>query len=441
MDDKYKSYVQRKVLYYLLLNNRDLGGGAGGFLTSWFSSPSPSSPKLPDETKVKLENEVKKTELENKLWGYANEKELNDANLDIFLSVVKLYCVSLSKLSDKLPNLHRSRLHSLMQFLNFSYSGLSDYEKCNVINNYVQKFQKKLDARRRRGSSDGRRNQTRTSSLLILYTMVLLSLVQGSATETVIEKCTLELPSSSTTSDYYNNPRIWVKMNPTPEEVVAVESTIASLNTPELCSTVYETVTRNIVQKSGEKSVVFVLGGAGTGKSTAVNESFKYFNLDRDNVAYLNTDDVMESLPEYDAATKLGQLNGFVMTDKDAAAKFHEVAENVGSVVEQQLIANNYNIMLDATGNNIEKLHKRVGNYKKNGYKVMVAHTLLDATTAQRRVDGRSLITGRFVPSQVVQKNKGTNLHSLMPDYLLDSIDGFIVVDTSDVTPHITVLK
>ncbi len=191
--------------------------------------------------------------------------------------------------------------------------------------------------------------------------------------------------------------------------------------------------TTNLLNEN--KRAFFVLGGPATGKSGAVKKTEEKFKFDMEtdeSFIYLNTDDVMELLPQYiegyDLASKDNSKTIYV--DLNNADDSHDKAKDFADQMYKEAIAKNFSIVFDGTGNNKEKLRKKISNLVKDGYTVEIVHTLLDAKEAVERASSRAYSSRRFVPNEVIlDANPGTDKDEIatliclpnIPLYFLDT--------------------
>jgi len=191
--------------------------------------------------------------------------------------------------------------------------------------------------------------------------------------------------------------------------------------------------TTNLLNEN--KRAFFVLGGPGTGKSGAVKKTEETFEFDMktdESFIYLNTDDVMELLPQYiegyDLASKDNSKTIYV--DLNNADDSHKNAKKFADQMYKEAIAKNFSIVFDGTGNDKEKLRKKISNLVKDGYTVEIVHTLLDKDEAVKRASSRAYSSRRFVPNEVIlDANPGTDKDEIatliclpnIPLYFLDT--------------------
>lgn len=146
---------------------------------------------------------------------------------------------------------------------------------------------------------------------------------------------------------------------------------------------------------AGEKPTLYILGGrGGSGKGWFTG---KNGTVDASKAAYINNDDVKESLPEYKGWN---------------ASLLHEEASHVGEVMEQYARDNKLNVIVDATLKSNTSLAKRIAQYKAAGYKISGHYMYASPATAAERA------LGRFVHGN--EKNgKG---RFVAPEYSLSSV-------------------
>lgn len=185
------------------------------------------------------------------------------------------------------------------------------------------------------------------------------------------------------------------------------------------------------------KQAFFVLGGPATGKSGAVEATEKQFNFnmnsDKDFI-YLNTDDVMELLPQYIRGYDLSGCNTgkTIYVDKNNADISHEKAKMFAEQMYKEAVAKNFSIVFDGTGNNTKKLREKILKLVNcHGYTVTIVHTLLDKKEALRRASSRAYSSRRFVPDNVIRdSNPGTDKDNIAKRICLPNIPLYFL-DTS----------
>lgn len=182
---------------------------------------------------------------------------------------------------------------------------------------------------------------------------------------------------------------------------------------------------------------VFVLGGSGTGKTSAAKFGMKWFSMKPGEFSYINTDDIMGMLPGYQGLRGgLGSVNGVPMVDHDAGDEYIADAKKITAEIFEESIDEGLDIMFDGTGRNQASLARRVHKVRDAGYDVSIVHTSLSSDEAYRRshdsIPGRDY---RTVPEHVYRNtNPGEGVEAIVEhlgDEIMDTVDDLIVYDTS----------
>lgn len=202
-------------------------------------------------------------------------------------------------------------------------------------------------------------------------------------------------------------------------------------------SYVFEKIKNKFLAKSesSEKKALFILGGSGTGKSTAANRAKKIYKID-ENHTYINSDDIMPLIPGYTELMYLGTMDIYNLVDIAAADKYHKIAKEFNKKLFNESIEQNMNIIFDGTGTNVGNTLAKIKQLQRNGYKVDVMFVRANLDIAEQRVISRSFSSGRFVPSDVTTfSNLGTS-ESIIESYgnLLKEIgiNSFTIADSSE---------
>jgi hypothetical protein len=171
-----------------------------------------------------------------------------------------------------------------------------------------------------------------------------------------------------------------------------------------------------------------ILGGSGAGKGFVLGNMRHHHGRMYDRMqgsVYLNTDEVMELLPGYDSLINIDHIAGIPVTDVNVANLYHDPAETIADVMMQECLNEGYSFVFDGTGNNMQKIERRIRGYKHRGYDVQVLVVIADSMTRLERTRTRAVLDGRYVPPEVVVKG-----HSEEVWYnLLESLHRAGVVD------------
>jgi predicted ABC-type ATPase len=131
-------------------------------------------------------------------------------------------------------------------------------------------------------------------------------------------------------------------------------------------------------------------GGSGAGKSTALNS----MAVD-DSYIRINSDDILESLPEYQEEVRKGS--------KDAAAMFYQKSAEIADKLLEDTIQSKKDFVLDGTLKSSVKALKLIKGLEAEGYDVEVVIVMAPIGQCVERCKSRGEETGRFVPDNVIE--------------------------------------
>jgi hypothetical protein len=138
---------------------------------------------------------------------------------------------------------------------------------------------------------------------------------------------------------------------------------------------------------------LFTAGGSASGKSGLAGQSdVESRNLDvPPNAVYINPDDIKPMLDEYDQLQNAGRSD-------IAAGATHEESSDVAKQLTAVAEANNYNMIIDGTGDSAEgKFEGKIDAATNAGYDTTVRYADVPYDTAIDRESARSEATGRAV--------------------------------------------
>jgi hypothetical protein len=161
----------------------------------------------------------------------------------------------------------------------------------------------------------------------------------------------------------------------------------------------------------GEQATGTVLGGgAASGKSTVFPTPARTVKID--------VDEIRKLLPEY----KEGVAAGI----KDISALTHEESSYIKDLCLDRAIAENYNFLLDGTGDSdYAHLAKKLARYKAAGHRLVGQYVTVDTDPAWIRQVIRANKSGRHVPEDVFREVHGAVSEVLpraMNDGLFDEV-------------------
>ena len=165
-----------------------------------------------------------------------------------------------------------------------------------------------------------------------------------------------------------------------------------------------------------EKTVWFLGGGAGSGKSSAIANGSIGVPSD---LLRVDPDEIKDFIPEYRAWLANG--------DGRASEFVHEESKHIFEHTVQGLVQLNADFVYDTTGNgSYEKMARKVQDLRRNGHVVKARYMTIDIDEALRRAEIREQTTGRRVPkSQVIHNHQevSTNVIRGIADGLFDELE------------------
>lgn len=143
------------------------------------------------------------------------------------------------------------------------------------------------------------------------------------------------------------------------------------------------------VPSSNNPTVVFLGGGAASGKSTALAGAKLDIN---DKHVTVNPDDVKKKLPEYKQKTS-----------EEAAAFTHEESSYVAKRIQAAAVEGKKDIVVDAVGDtSASSMEKKISSAKSAGYRTIGTYVTIPTAEAQKRAFDRGVKEGRVVPPKVI---------------------------------------
>lgn len=143
------------------------------------------------------------------------------------------------------------------------------------------------------------------------------------------------------------------------------------------------------VPRSENPTVVFLGGGAASGKSTAIAGSG--IDINEKHVT-INPDDVKKKLPEYKQKSPA-----------EAAAFTHEESSYVSKRIQAAAVQGQKDIVVDAVGDtSAANMNKKIDAAKAKGYRTVGTYVTIPTAEAQARAAARGVKEGRVVPPDVV---------------------------------------
>lgn len=155
----------------------------------------------------------------------------------------------------------------------------------------------------------------------------------------------------------------------------------------------------------GERTMTFLGGGSGSGKSTVTRDP----SVDTPNVketVVIDSDNIKSSIPEYKNLIEQG--------NKDAANAVHEESSCIAYRALKIAQEKGFNAMLDGTGDgSVEDMRASIKEARALGMKVNGIYVTCDTETAVQRCVNRAREEKRYVPEDRIR-----NLHAKVSEIL-----------------------
>lgn len=176
---------------------------------------------------------------------------------------------------------------------------------------------------------------------------------------------------------------------------------------------------KDVKPVSGQATFTIMGGGSASGKSTMIKSGAA--TLPKNSIL-VDSDKIKTMLPEYNEMLSKG--------DSRAANYVHEESSALAKRILRISNKENYNAVLDGTGNgSIESLTRKINNAKNAGMIVEGIYATVPTQIAVDRSAQRALKTGREVPPHVI-----TNIHKKVSQILPQVAAQFDSVKLYDTT-------
>jgi RNA polymerase sigma factor (sigma-70 family) len=148
--------------------------------------------------------------------------------------------------------------------------------------------------------------------------------------------------------------------------------------------------------------VMFMGGGGASGKTSMLNNMIAEREFDRTGTVLVNTDEVREFIPEYDALNALGDGRSSRLTHPESVAIVNEI--------ERRARQRQLSIIKDGTMRMADDGIKAMKSFQAEGYKVRMLAVTIDPHEALVRGYLRAKNSARYVPDNVLlEAHKGFN--------------------------------
>lgn len=177
-----------------------------------------------------------------------------------------------------------------------------------------------------------------------------------------------------------------------------------------------------------ERKAIFSGGLGGAGKGTCLKSSL--LNINQENYATLNPDDIKEVLAEKNAIPSIEGL-----TPMEASPLVHEEASHITKMLTALVVKRGINIIYDTTMGSISSTRAKIQNMKNAGYDVEAVFVDISMKTSDIRADirhrsghNRYLLGkgngGRLLPRDVTADQSPAN-----PEYRSKNAENFLTLN------------
>ena len=168
------------------------------------------------------------------------------------------------------------------------------------------------------------------------------------------------------------------------------------------------------IEKNTKPPVAIIMGGGpGSGKSTSKKTLVKQLGYNITNFITIDPDEIMSSLFHSDYNCKIGM-------------------NRVLSSIYNKAWREKYNVIIDKTGKNITATYYNyIDFFKKQGYQIILCLTILDYSTASKRIKKRNR-GGDTQRALLVAKKTYAKLNKIYEKYIdldCDVVDKIFVYD------------
>lgn len=304
----------------------------------------------------------------------------------------------------RLPVRERDIIHAIMRMFGLSEQGLTDKQKCQKVDEHYASLLAQLRTVIKVEQASSKRFPSLRKALLgLVFGLAMLTNPTCASSSQNADTCQLTLSKGNSIFD----PARYVVTGNVPAEMMSIT------HEQIVFEDVRNRVRNGVFPGVQEVPVVtFVLGPPGSGKTTRLRDLVSESSQLQSGVSgavMVNTDDIRDMIPGYQALRTLGSIDGIPVTDITASSQFHEVASSFTKRVVSELQDERRSMVLDRTGNNLERLASEIKGFKNNGYKVHVVVVLADIDIRRERVKQRFIRTGRAVGEDVLSKGYSEN--------------------------------
>ena len=135
---------------------------------------------------------------------------------------------------------------------------------------------------------------------------------------------------------------------------------------------------------SARPTATFITGLPAAGKSSVANPLARELDA-----AIIDPDEAKKLLPGFDGGI--------------GATAVHEQSKVLAQGMQDDLVADGYNLLIGTVGNSAEKLAAKANALRQQGYEVNLVNMLVDETEGKGRALYRSAATNRHIPLSVIE--------------------------------------
>lgn len=144
----------------------------------------------------------------------------------------------------------------------------------------------------------------------------------------------------------------------------------------------------------GQPRVIYLGGGAASGKTEAVLKSLREQYPD---AVIIDPDEIKQQLPEWNTLKQSDPLRG--------AFRLHEESSDIGNEAIARAAETRRNIIVDKVNGNGPKVIKEMENFRNRGYQVDARYADRDVAGALQSMVSRFRSKGRWVPPYILDAN------------------------------------
>jgi predicted ABC-type ATPase len=170
-------------------------------------------------------------------------------------------------------------------------------------------------------------------------------------------------------------------------------------------------------------------GPPGSGKSSGISNIKKIYELLDKHTIEINVDEVLKKIEDYESIKLAREKNP---NDEKIKKKYYELREKADSVTQfivETSISDNYNVIMETTGNNIDYAVNEIKQFRKHGYHISVIYPYVESKILLNRVMNRKT---QINPSETVIMSMALNAQKNIK-YLAELCDDLFIYDNNKI--------